>query len=91
VSLYPFTVTTGLKGAGFTVTDKGGELIPFPQEFVSSTEILPETETKLTVIEFVFAPLSIMLPEGNVQEYPMALVMDATEYGMFSAPEQTEA
>ena len=38
------------------------------------TVILPEIAVpeKSTVIEFVFVPLTIVAPEGNVQLYPVA-------------------
>ena len=35
---------------------------------------------KLTVIEFVFVPLAIVAPEGNVQLYPVAFPIAGTEY-----------
>jgi hypothetical protein len=68
--MYPVFVTTGIGGIGLTVTGKFGDTVPFPQELVPRTVMLPETAEglKLTVMELVFPPLTMLAPAGTVQE-----------------------
>jgi hypothetical protein len=74
-------VTTGLAGIGFTVTAKLGDTIPFPQELVPITVMIPEAAVgvKSTVMERVFAPPTIFTPVGTVHVYPVALAIEVTE------------
>ena len=75
-------LTTGVTFE-FTVTVNEAETGPLPHAvFVPLTVILPEADTpeKLTVIEFVFAPVAIDAPDGSVQTYPVAFVISGTAY-----------
>lgn len=57
-------------GKGSTVTVNEGEIAPDPQLLVPLTDIVPETADpeKLTVMEEVLFPATIVAPVGNVHE-----------------------
>ena len=80
------------QGKVVTVTEKGGDEEPYPQEFEGITEMFPddaELET-LTVTKLVLLPVAIENPEGSDQEYPVALVTWEMEYATPLVPIQTE-
>ena len=63
------------------MTGKGGDGDPGPQELDGVTEMFPdmaEFET-FTIMEFVFAPVTIENPAGSDQEYDIALITGETE------------
>jgi hypothetical protein len=66
-------------GRRFTVTGSV-DAVPLPQLFVPATEIVPVIPPlTLVVMILVLFPEVMVKPEGNVQLYPVAPVMEATE------------
>ena len=84
-------VITGATGLGSIVRLKSGDTVPEPQGLVPVTVIIPETalSSKSTVMFAVLAPEAIVAPEGNVQSYPVALAIGATENATPIDPVQT--